>query len=178
MFGFSLSASFSARQRLQLDHELGRNTVRGFIPLGPPIEMPIGTRPVELPHLSNRQIEFEPCLRRSFDGNRLYYRLDQRLALPRVELVEVARLPSARWIDFDDAELAAVPELDSEAFDFRAASVSFAPVYKLLRRGLETLWSDRLTWSSCPRRNHGRTARLLFIPPFMRLHIDHDTAVQ
>src|SRR5688572_2992460 len=26
---------------LQIDHELGRNAVRGFVPLGPPYEMPV-----------------------------------------------------------------------------------------------------------------------------------------
>jgi hypothetical protein len=32
-----------------------------------------------------------------------------------------------------------MPELDSEALDFRAASESFAPVRKLTRADLETL---------------------------------------
>ena len=36
-----------------------------------------------------------------------------------------------------------MPELDSEAIDFRAASESFADVRKLRRRDLETLLAER-----------------------------------
>ena len=42
----------------------------------------------------------------------------------------------ARGVGFDEQ---ALPELDSEAIDFRAASESFAPVRKLKRADLETV---------------------------------------
>jgi ATP-dependent DNA helicase RecG len=51
------------------------------------------------------------------------------------ELIEELRR-FARGVAFDEQ---AMPELDSEALDFRAASESFAPVRKLKRRDLETL---------------------------------------
>jgi hypothetical protein len=49
--------------------------------------------PVELPQVSNRQIEPEARSCRPLDRDRLDHRLDQRLALPRVELAEVVAEP-------------------------------------------------------------------------------------
>ena len=65
----------------------------------------------------------------------VYVRVGSTNRRADTELVEELRR-SARGEAFDEQPM---PELDSEALDFRAASESFAPVRKIARRDLETL---------------------------------------
>lgn len=65
----------------------------------------------------------------------VYVRVGSTNRRADTELVEELRR-SARGETFDEQPM---PDLDSEALDFRAASESFAPVRKIARRDLETL---------------------------------------
>lgn len=75
------------------------------------------------------------CLRREGLEGGVYVRVGSTNRRADRELVEELRRFS-RGEAYDEQ---AMPELDSEALDFRAASESFAPVRKLARRDAETL---------------------------------------
>ena len=74
-------------------------------------------------------------LRREGPERGVYVRVGSTNRRADRELVEELRR-LARGESYDEQ---AMPELDSEAIDFRAASESFAPVRKLRRTDLETL---------------------------------------
>ena len=74
-------------------------------------------------------------LKREGPGTGVYVRVGSTNRHADTELIEeLGRY--ARGVSFDEQ---AMPDLDSEALDFRVASESFAPVRKLVRKDLETL---------------------------------------
>jgi ATP-dependent DNA helicase RecG len=74
-------------------------------------------------------------VRKGQQGDRVYVRVGSTNRRADRELIEEMRR-SARASGFDEEPM---PELDSEAIDFRAASESFAPFKRLRRADLETL---------------------------------------
>lgn len=74
-------------------------------------------------------------LKREGQGDGVYVRVGSTNRRADLQLVEELRR-FARGEAFDEQPL---PDLDSEALDFRAASESFAPVRRIARRDLETL---------------------------------------